>query len=166
MFPGNISLLPKLSQSIQTTPTYRRRQYLLTRTQQDGSSTGQWTTTSPSHQLPTTPTLTSPVHGRARKNPPSSTTSGRWKYPTCIHLSASWSNRLWVISICGKASATTTYQADWRTNSCVAARSAERRRVSAKLDVRSAPHLFQPTFFVVPVFAPTGVKAKRTPDIQ
>ncbi|XP_049876256.1 neuropeptide-like precursor 1 [Pectinophora gossypiella] len=37
---GNISLVPKLSQqSIQTTPTYRRRQYLLTRTRPDGSST-------------------------------------------------------------------------------------------------------------------------------
>ncbi|KAL4709016.1 hypothetical protein ACJJTC_005877 [Scirpophaga incertulas] len=37
---GNISLVPKLSQqSIQTTPTYRRRQYLLTRTRQADSST-------------------------------------------------------------------------------------------------------------------------------
>ncbi|NP_001124353.1 neuropeptide-like precursor 1 precursor [Bombyx mori] len=37
---GNISLLPKLTQqSIQTTPTYRRRQYLLTRTQPAESST-------------------------------------------------------------------------------------------------------------------------------
>lgn len=37
---GNISLVPKLSQqSIQTTPTYRRRQYLLTRTRPAGSST-------------------------------------------------------------------------------------------------------------------------------
>nr|QMS43291.1 neuropeptide-like precursor 1 [Grapholita molesta] len=36
---GNISLVPKLSQSIQTTPTYRRRQYLLTRTRPAASST-------------------------------------------------------------------------------------------------------------------------------
>lgn len=37
---GNISLVPKLTQqSIQTTPTYRRRQYLLTRTRPVESST-------------------------------------------------------------------------------------------------------------------------------
>ncbi|XP_050665806.1 neuropeptide-like precursor 1 [Leptidea sinapis] len=37
---GDISLIPKLAHSsIQTTPTYRRRQYLLTRTQQAGTST-------------------------------------------------------------------------------------------------------------------------------
>lgn len=36
---GNIGLVPKLTQqSIQTTPTYRRRQYLLTRTRPVGSS--------------------------------------------------------------------------------------------------------------------------------
>ncbi|CAH0720320.1 unnamed protein product, partial [Brenthis ino] len=36
---GNISLIPKLAHPIQTTPTYRRRQYLLTRTRPAGTST-------------------------------------------------------------------------------------------------------------------------------
>lgn len=129
LYTGNISLIPKLTQAaIQTTPTYRRRQYLLTRTRPGGSSTDHWATTSPliPHRylplrslLPSTSTKTT---GRIPKKSLSFITS----VPLKFHIIRPASDTCWFlpwITFCsGRSTAIAVCQAGVRISSCASAR--------------------------------------------
>lgn len=129
MSTGNISLIPKLTQTaIQTTPTYRRRQYLLTRTRPGGSSTDHWAMTSPlmprwylllRSLLPSTSIKTT---GRIPKKSLSFTTS----VPLKFHIIRPESDTCWFLpltTLCwGRSIAIAVCRADVRISSCASAR--------------------------------------------